>query len=91
MSTTPPPSPQLKAETLKCAVDAIELECRFAFGDIPSDHEFAKWLEPIASNQARLRAIFEKRNPWVLRFAEKFPEFWNDLTALNQKKIALKK
>lgn len=78
----------IEQNTLKCAQDALELECRFFFGTIPSDTEFKEWLTTIATNQVRLRAIFEKRNPWILKFAEKIPNFWNLLYELNKNQLS---
>lgn len=83
-----PSDPSIEQHTLKCAQDALELECRFSFGTIPSDTEFKGWLTIIATDQVRLRAIFEKRNPWILKFAEKIPNFWNLLYNLNKKQLS---
>lgn len=67
------------AAVINNAIEALHLECKFTFQRIPTDVEFHQWVAAIKGDQLKLVAIIRARNPWVLRFAESIPNFWNDL------------
>lgn len=65
-----------RAETLDCAVAALKLELKYALNDVPTDREWRDWATALKGDRQKIAEIISKRNPWVLTFAEKVPDFW---------------